>query len=466
MAVERTRAYGDDARPGRRPVPRGPRRRPHAGPASTSTDRSTRSRATSPRRSTPTRSPRLPAPRAGTASTAWRAQLTDIVRDVVRPGLRRATATCCATSCCPSPGPTTAPASSTSTTGPRCTGRSIEMHTGLPLTADELHAIGMDEVTGSLPAEFAEVGGRQFGTDDLPTIFGRLLDDADLRYRDGDEIIAHAAACLDAATAAMGDWFGILPEAPCVLTPVPDYLAADAPAAYYTPPAPDGSRPGRVPRQPARPHRPRPGRDRVDRLPRGDPRPPPAARHRLRAHRPARVPPPVVGPHRVRRGLGALHRAAGRRDGPLRERPRPARDAGQRRVAGLPAGRRHRPARPGLDPPAGDRLHGRPRPGEPRRDRRRGRPLHRHARPGAGLQGRPARDPAPAGRRPGRARARRSTSRASTTPCSAAPRSASASSAPAWRRGSRRRSRAGGRTLGTTSDGRARSATFERGCTR
>ena len=42
----------------------------------------------------------------------------------------------------------------------------------------------------------------------------------------------------------MGDWFGILPQAPCQLTPIPAYLAADAPAAYYTPPAPDGSRPG------------------------------------------------------------------------------------------------------------------------------------------------------------------------------------------------------------------------------
>ena len=60
----------------------------------------------------------------------------------------------------------------------------------------------------------------------------------------------------------------------------------------------------------------------------------------------------------------------------------------------------------------------------PRGDRGRGRPLHRHARPGAGLQGRPARDPAAAGRGPGRAGRRLRHRRASTTPCSAAPRSA------------------------------------------
>jgi uncharacterized protein (DUF885 family) len=120
----------------------------------------------------------------------------------------------------------------------------IELHTGLPLTAEELHEIGMAEATTTLPAEYAEIGARTFGSGDLPTIFSRLLDDPELRYRDGDELIAHASACLDAASAAMGQWFGILPAAPCVLEPVPDYLEADAPGAYYTPPAPDGSRPG------------------------------------------------------------------------------------------------------------------------------------------------------------------------------------------------------------------------------
>ena len=39
-------------------------------------------------------------------------------------------------------------------------------------------------------------------TDDLPTIFARLLDDPELRYADGEAILAHAQACLEAATTA------------------------------------------------------------------------------------------------------------------------------------------------------------------------------------------------------------------------------------------------------------------------
>ncbi|MBJ8339895.1 DUF885 domain-containing protein [Antrihabitans sp. YC3-6] len=120
----------------------------------------------------------------------------------------------------------------------------IALHTGLDLTAEDLHEIGRREVFDVLPAQYRELGKRQFGTDDLAEIFRHLLDDEDLRYRDRDEILANATSCLEAAQAAMGDWFGIVPKAPCVLRPIPDYLAADAPAAYYTPPAPDGSRPG------------------------------------------------------------------------------------------------------------------------------------------------------------------------------------------------------------------------------
>jgi uncharacterized protein (DUF885 family) len=174
---------------------------------------------------------------------AWRTELTGIVRDAVRPAFA-AYGDVLRDELLPVARPDDRPGLVHLDDGPAMYQALIEMHTGLPLTPDELHAVGMAEVTEALPAEYAEVGGRQFGTSDLTEIFARLVDDPELRYRDGDEIVAHARACLDAAREAMGDWFGITPQAPCVLTPVPDYLAADSPSAYYTPPAPDGSRPG------------------------------------------------------------------------------------------------------------------------------------------------------------------------------------------------------------------------------
>lgn len=120
----------------------------------------------------------------------------------------------------------------------------IQAHTGIDVSAEELHDIGRQEVLDVLPEQYREIGKNQFGTDDLAEIFRRMLDDPELHYDDADQILDVATQSLDSATAAMAGWFGILPQAPCVLRPIPDYLAADAPAAYYMPPAPDGSRPG------------------------------------------------------------------------------------------------------------------------------------------------------------------------------------------------------------------------------
>jgi uncharacterized protein (DUF885 family) len=174
---------------------------------------------------------------------AWRGRLTDIVRDDLRPAFARYR-DALRDELLPAARPDDRPGLRWLDDGAELYQALIELHTGLPLAPDELHAIGMAEATEALPSEYAEVGGREFGTDDVGEIFRRLLDDTGLRYRDADEIMAHATECLEVAGAAMGDWFGILPEAACVLKPVPEYLAADSPAAYYSPPAPDGSRPG------------------------------------------------------------------------------------------------------------------------------------------------------------------------------------------------------------------------------
>ncbi|WP_421120899.1 DUF885 domain-containing protein [Aquihabitans daechungensis] len=185
----------------------------------------------------------LAGPEDWEGESAWRAELGEAVTTELRPAFARYRAVL-ADELAPAARPDEQPGLCWLPEGDDLYRQLIRLHTGLDLTPEELHAIGMQEVTEELPAQYRVLGRRAFGTDDLAEIFTRLLDDADLRYGSGDEIIEDARRCLDDATAAMGAWFGIVPEAPCVLTPIPDYLAVDAPAAYYTPPAPDGSRPG------------------------------------------------------------------------------------------------------------------------------------------------------------------------------------------------------------------------------
>jgi len=186
---------------------------------------------------------RLAGPEDWEGEDAWRAQLQEAVTSHLRPAYGRYRSVL-ADELLPHARSDEQPGLCWLTEGEELYRHLIRHHTGLDLTPQELHDIGLHEVTEELPAQYRVLGRRAFDTEDLPEIFRHLLTDADLRYRDGDELLDHARQCLEEATAAMGDWFGIVPKAPCVLTPIPDFLAADAPAAYYTPPAPDGSRPG------------------------------------------------------------------------------------------------------------------------------------------------------------------------------------------------------------------------------
>ncbi|MFI6309763.1 DUF885 domain-containing protein [Nocardia fusca] len=122
--------------------------------------------------------------------------------------------------------------------------RLLREHTTLPnADADEIHELGLAEVA-RLRGEYAELGERVFGTSDVAAVFTRLRTDPSLRYRNGQQIIADARRYLAAAADRMGDWFGRLPAQTCDIVEVPEFLAADSPAAYYFPPPADGSRPG------------------------------------------------------------------------------------------------------------------------------------------------------------------------------------------------------------------------------
>jgi uncharacterized protein (DUF885 family) len=119
----------------------------------------------------------------------------------------------------------------------------IQVHTSLPLTAEAIHAIGVEQ-NALIRAEMIGLGERLFGTGDFNEIQRRLRTDPALFFTSRDEVEAKARAALENANREFSKWFGRAPKTPCVVKRIEPYEEVDNTIAYYLPPATDGSRPG------------------------------------------------------------------------------------------------------------------------------------------------------------------------------------------------------------------------------
>jgi uncharacterized protein (DUF885 family) len=116
--------------------------------------------------------------------------------------------------------------------------RAIRRYVTLEMEPADIHRIGLEQIE-RLVGEYRSLGGEVLGITDLTGIFEALRNDPDLHFASGPPIVAAAEAALAKARAAMGEWFGRLPEADCVVGQTPS-----GPIAFYFQPAADGSRPG------------------------------------------------------------------------------------------------------------------------------------------------------------------------------------------------------------------------------
>ncbi|HEX6473758.1 MAG TPA: DUF885 domain-containing protein, partial [Candidatus Limnocylindria bacterium] len=120
----------------------------------------------------------------------------------------------------------------------------VRAHTTTSLEPDEIHAIGLREVE-RIDAETAELGGRVLGATGLAETQAALRGDPALHFETAEQIEAVADASLRRAEAAVPDWFGRVPQTPCLVTRMLPDEEKHSTIAYYREPAVDGSRPGR-----------------------------------------------------------------------------------------------------------------------------------------------------------------------------------------------------------------------------
>lgn len=119
----------------------------------------------------------------------------------------------------------------------------IQVHTSLDLSPEEIHRRGRAEVE-RLNDELRGLGERVLGTSDLEEIHRRLREDPTAHFRTREEVFAKAEEALRRAEAAVPEWFGIVPQAPCEVVRMEPHEEKHSTIAYYQHPSPDGSRPG------------------------------------------------------------------------------------------------------------------------------------------------------------------------------------------------------------------------------
>ena len=120
----------------------------------------------------------------------------------------------------------------------------IQRETTTDLTPLQIHQMGLDEVKRD-EAEMLTIA-QKLGFSDLASFRASLKTNPKLKPASGDALLGAYSGYVKQMQAKLPDLFGTLPKAPLVVVPMPDYMAAAAPPAYYVHGTPDGSVPGKL----------------------------------------------------------------------------------------------------------------------------------------------------------------------------------------------------------------------------
>jgi prolyl oligopeptidase len=119
----------------------------------------------------------------------------------------------------------------------------IAYHTTTPLTAEQIHAIGLAEVK-RIRGEMDEVISSVGFTGDFQAFSRYLRTDPKFFYTDPNDLLHGYMVIAKSIDPNLVALFGKLPRTPFGVRPVPDTSAPNTTTAYYQPLSSDGTRPG------------------------------------------------------------------------------------------------------------------------------------------------------------------------------------------------------------------------------
>jgi uncharacterized protein (DUF885 family) len=127
--------------------------------------------------------------------------------------------------------------------GDQCYQAKVKRETTLSIKPADIFNFGKEHML-QLNREVADIGQREFGTQDMAQVFRLAKKQSTNFFHSEQDILKYNEAALEKAIAKAPQWFDMMPKAKGVLKPYPSHRAQTGAPGEYHPPSDDGSRPG------------------------------------------------------------------------------------------------------------------------------------------------------------------------------------------------------------------------------
>jgi uncharacterized protein (DUF885 family) len=126
--------------------------------------------------------------------------------------------------------------------GEACYTASVRYWASISMDAEEIHRSGLSQMA-RIQSEMLKIAQESFGTDDVKALLTELRTNPDYTFKSEQHQLDYIFAAVARGKAAVGDWFGNVPDAEMIIVPSPPY-DKDSGSGFYSAGLADGSRPG------------------------------------------------------------------------------------------------------------------------------------------------------------------------------------------------------------------------------
>jgi uncharacterized protein (DUF885 family) len=127
--------------------------------------------------------------------------------------------------------------------GEQCYQAKVLKETTLTISPMAIHQYGLTHMQ-QLSREVGEIGYREFGIQDMPTVFKRTKHDPKYWFSSEKEQLEYNYTALARAKEKVSAWFKVFPKAEGAIKPYPLHRAKTGSPGEYHPPSDDGKQPG------------------------------------------------------------------------------------------------------------------------------------------------------------------------------------------------------------------------------